>query len=384
MFNAKTVFILGAGASCHYGYPTGEELVSRVRKKASTTWTYFDEASMNLGAVTVRPDYVKRNNPDMPTNGTTGLREQMREAMNECKQLAQRLRYVEPLVIDYFIGQNRPLEDIAKLLIAWEIMECEATSENRASHNQVVDANWCRFVIHKLVTGCADGPALLQNKVTFVTFNYDNSLENQLWRGLTHLQQFEDVAEEFLGEDRILHVYGHIREQLEGQLPKIDWRLGGTKELETARNNQESQIWEHGKALLDTAFSASKGIKIISPDKAEMNPAIEKAKQAIAEAECVYILGYGFDNINNKLLDLANLLRANNNDWKYVLLTNYKNRGVVNKNASRLLFNGNANVLLEERGQVVSVMTFTCEKSIRTVYEALAYDFDAPEERPHS
>jgi hypothetical protein len=30
MFKAKTVFILGAGASCHYGFPTGEELVKRV------------------------------------------------------------------------------------------------------------------------------------------------------------------------------------------------------------------------------------------------------------------------------------------------------------------------------------------------------------------
>ncbi|MBU6235916.1 MAG: hypothetical protein KGQ41_08730, partial [Alphaproteobacteria bacterium] len=30
----STAFILGAGASCGYGYPTGEKLVTRIRDKA--------------------------------------------------------------------------------------------------------------------------------------------------------------------------------------------------------------------------------------------------------------------------------------------------------------------------------------------------------------
>ena len=30
MINKKTVFVLGAGASCPYGYPSGPELVRRV------------------------------------------------------------------------------------------------------------------------------------------------------------------------------------------------------------------------------------------------------------------------------------------------------------------------------------------------------------------
>jgi hypothetical protein len=36
MFKASnsTVFILGAGASWHYGYPTGETLVEKVKEKA--------------------------------------------------------------------------------------------------------------------------------------------------------------------------------------------------------------------------------------------------------------------------------------------------------------------------------------------------------------
>jgi hypothetical protein len=43
MFTDKnpTVFILGAGASWHYGYPTGEKLVQKVIEKAKCASTYF-------------------------------------------------------------------------------------------------------------------------------------------------------------------------------------------------------------------------------------------------------------------------------------------------------------------------------------------------------
>ena len=34
MFNRKTVFVLGAGASWHYGYPTGEGLIEKIVLRA--------------------------------------------------------------------------------------------------------------------------------------------------------------------------------------------------------------------------------------------------------------------------------------------------------------------------------------------------------------
>lgn len=44
---------MGAGASWHYGYPTGDELIKRARNKASSLATYFRDYSNNvtLGAV---------------------------------------------------------------------------------------------------------------------------------------------------------------------------------------------------------------------------------------------------------------------------------------------------------------------------------------------
>lgn len=41
MFTEPTVFILGAGASWHYGYPTGEKLVEHVIAAATRAADFF-------------------------------------------------------------------------------------------------------------------------------------------------------------------------------------------------------------------------------------------------------------------------------------------------------------------------------------------------------
>lgn len=369
MFHAETVFILGAGASWHYYYPTGEELVKQVQDKAVSAAAYFEQATRDHPSLLIRPDFVKRRHPDPFPNDDQLIpssRAEFVAAASEAKALASKLAAVDPLVIDYFIGHNIHLEDIAKLCIAWKILECEPSGARGSSGH-----NWCRFVIHKLVAGCPNGPSLLANRVHFITFNYDLSLEHRLSKGLSSLELFADVAAEFLGGDRIMHVYGSIREEM-GDAPAVPhWDLRPGR-------------WEDGKKLLDHVFKASQGIKTISPEKSaltDLSATVKRIQQLIADAECVYILGYGFDEINSKLLDLPNSLRVTTKR-KRVLFTNYKNRGIVNKNASRIFFNGNSNALLEERGQVIEYPPFACEKSINDVYHALAYDFDNPEERP--
>jgi hypothetical protein len=122
MFRAKTVIILGAGASWHYGYPTGEELVKRVIVKARSASKYFTDYLRNSAApLANRPRIVCGDDPAVPKDGNTGLRRQWSIAANRCEDLIERLIAADPLVIDYFIDQNRHLEDIAKLFIAWVI-----------------------------------------------------------------------------------------------------------------------------------------------------------------------------------------------------------------------------------------------------------------------
>jgi hypothetical protein len=391
MFKAKTVIILGAGASWHYGYPTGEELVNRVIEKAKTARDYFSNPNVPRAE---RPRIVSGDDSSTPKAGDAGLQRQWVTASTKCQDLIGRLVAADPLVIDYFIDQNRHLEDIAKLCIAWVILEREFVSlqyrgnENRRELDQKANDNWYRFLLHKLTSGCPDGAALLSNRVTFVTFNYDVSLEIELYRGLGHLVKFSDYAERFVTEnDRIIHVYGRLRKDPPWHLTGINWEVFGNVSLESGPVAQPSppKFWTDVTAVLDYAFETSQGLQIIAPEKALAESGlvrdhIQKARTAIAEAECVYILGYGFDQLNSRLLELPESLNMDRSD-KTVMFTNYGNSGVVNKNAARL-FGLQPNELLPEGGRLIPRRNSLCEKSVKDVYGALALDFDSPEERP--
>ena len=354
MFKAKTVMMLGAGASWHYGYPTGEELVKRVIDKARTARNYLNDYLGNSAApLASRPRIVSGDDSAIPKDGDTGLRKQWVTATNKCQDLIERLNAADPLVIDYFIDQNRHLEDIAKLCIAWVILEREFVSvhyggnENRreiAQKNPAVAAlcrgndNWYRFLLHKLTSGCPNGEMLLSNNVTFVTLNYDVSLEIELYRGLGHLARFSEYAERLITEnDRIIHVYGRLRKDPPWQLMGINWETFGRISLagSTLAQTSPPQFWTDVKTILDHAYEASQGLQIIAPEKAHAEIGsvpdhIQKAREAIAEAECVYILGYGFDPMNSDLLKLHEDLNMNHRS-KTVMFTNYNNSGIINK-----------------------------------------------------
>src|ERR1700740_919506 len=99
MFKAKTVIILGAGASWHYGYPTGEELVKRVISKATIARSFFSNYATNRGGPpSNRPRIVSGDDPSIPKDGNLGLQKQWMAAANKCQDLIERLNAVDPLV----------------------------------------------------------------------------------------------------------------------------------------------------------------------------------------------------------------------------------------------------------------------------------------------
>lgn len=91
MFKAKTVIILGAGASWHYGYPTGEELVKLVIDKARIATNYFRGYSSSAGVpLANRPCIVSGNDPAIPKDGDSGLLKQWTTA-TKCQDLIKRV-----------------------------------------------------------------------------------------------------------------------------------------------------------------------------------------------------------------------------------------------------------------------------------------------------
>jgi len=387
MFKKPTVFVLGAGASWHYGYPTGEELVREVGRKCDVLEQYF--ASAMEEPVGRMPQYVQEKLTSIrQEKSLSPANEQYRawsDAISECAQLKQRLRNVDPLVIDYFLGQNIELQPLGKMLIAWVIRERETRyqRESRNMNRKIIfedtppEDNWIRYVVHRLVVGCASSKELLQNQVTFVTFNYDMSLEDQIRNGLRSNSLFsvKDVNE-FLGGNRFLHVYGKIRDNLNTDfVPLYDLHAPGAKP--TAKIDPD-----FAKGILDQLYRISRDIRTIDPHEKSDETQLEKIRNIIYRAQCIYVLGFGFDRKNCERIGLDPVnLRPSIGMPKSILFTNHENSNRVNKAASKA-FTSHADAFLGEkltndsRGGLGNYH----EKSTRDCYGALALDFDEIEE----
>lgn len=118
-----------AGTTVHYGYPTGADLVKKVFAKAKIVNSFCTQAtSAPLASAAIHcPNYLS---PDgsraMPSDGAKGIHDQWERGRLESEQFIERLTSVDPLVIDYFLGINTPLQKIGKLLITWVLLESEA------------------------------------------------------------------------------------------------------------------------------------------------------------------------------------------------------------------------------------------------------------------
>ena len=370
----STVFILGAGASWHYGYPTGETLVKKVIQKASIAARFFGHSLRAINAQ--RPAYLTEDqgfDVEWPSL--------WEKAHNECVKLKAGLEQVKPLVIDYYLGWNPDLQRIGRLLIAWVILECEHFSQNtninRPQHQTFLPGSepqddWCRFIIHQLAIHCKESKDLRRNSVSFVTFNYDVSLEHALRNGLKHIQMFDekDVAT-FLGGSRIIHIYGKIREAT-AAAARVDWDVQN-QDPEQFGGTQLVNFQDKMRKILDVAYSASKGLRVIDPnDKGADDTEIMVAQAAISNAKRIFVLGYGFDENNSERLNLREYLRyAMELRERRVAFTNFQDINQINKRAS-ILFYGNPGAF--PPGGKAFVDRY--EKSIRNTYEALAMDFD--------
>lgn len=416
MFREPTAFILGAGASYHYNYPTGEQLVKAAIKKALYLEGEITKYIQNGFITGCWPGYIweKYNHSENPDNIPYNRRLELWEATKkECAAFAQSLKYSNSLLIDYFLANNRELRGIGKLIVAWVILECEteyfSKGGNQNRINTLLDSiiganqtkandlqnqinkngcpdNWCRFILHKLVTGWGEHQKLKDNQVTFVTFNYDVSLETILQRGLRSFGNDFISAEEindFFDEknERFLHVYGKIcadARQSRAYL-RVEPPIHNSREQANLLRMEHLQNW------FDAAYTASKNLKLVGiHEKPENKETIEKARKALVTAKNIFILGYGFDAENNKLLELSkatNVYQVNN---KNLYFTNYEDKNAINKRASQLFFDrkdGFLDKYIRDANDYSYIANLASrrnyyEKSVRDAYQALERDFD--------
>jgi hypothetical protein len=367
MFRKETVFVLGAGASWHYGYPTGEELVADVLRCTQRLRQYLERRiSANYNAI-FQPKIVAQIEGSYPENSW----DRWRACIAQCDDLINRLQSTAPLVIDYFLGWNRPLEKLGRAMIACALLERESHGAGKHNYNRVLkynlgpksaqfryqdfNDNWVRFVVHQLLLGCADSSQLDQNNVRFVTFNYDRSLERLLKDALNGADFLKRVdIDAFLAPGRIVHMYG----ALNGVLPDASG-------FQAMISGGGVSTFGEADSLLDFCVSASENIRVIDPHSKGLGTECAEAQGMLDAAENVYFLGFGFDPNNTFRLGWPSQ-RQNRN----IYFTNMDDAMTVNKRFAAAL---NKPAFAGDGARI----GYGAEKSTRNCYDAIALDFGA-------
>ncbi len=339
MFEKETVFILGAGASWHYGYPTGEDLVKKIIEKTNSFLKDLERQSTSRLDGYGRP-YAMIMDAHLPKFPLNNSREKIKE---NCRKLASRLTQTNTLVIDSFLSnQSAELQEIGKFIIAWVIFDCERDyffglkkyNNNNYNQNRCNETNqkntgslkydrddWCRFIIHKIVSGCQTKNAgakkdnskyLNDNNVHFITFNYDVSLEQSVLKGLQALSDYftEEEIKEFLSKDRFIHMYGQVRENL---YVENYWEKFVPENIEWDQMQSPNP---------DRIYQASQLIRTIEDVDKEDDKIFRLVQKIIRNAQKIYILGFGFDERNCDRLGIdSDLFKTS--DPKDIAFTNF-------------------------------------------------------------
>lgn len=255
MISGETVFIVGAGAHCSYGFPSG-------RKLKSDIISFVDE-SIN--------GYPDINLLHLPSRGVGTANDVQPENM---RRFVRALTDAGQPSIDAFINANLHMpgfETIGKASIAKVLLDYEESATPSSNED------WLEYLFEVLIEGVGSPQQFVtENNVSFITFNYDTYLERWLLSRIKSSFGLEiGQALEVLTSIPILHVYGDL----------------GTFQRSTT---DKLKSW----------VIATKKIRIIYD--AEINDRnVNACKSLLEAAKSVCLLGFGYHQENIDILNLG-------------------------------------------------------------------------------
>lgn len=233
----RTVFVLGAGASKPYAFPLGSELKSKII------------------------DYL-------PHTAFKGLIQERGFSKSLLDDFAEALAGTNLPTIDIFLEKKPSFRQIGAYAIAYTLFKFE-------NHHQIFPYRDWYGHIYNILNFENNSPDT--GKITFVTLNYDRSLEYFLSKSpkFNCSENKMDIAHEKLQKLSIIHAHGSL-----GHYPDVQFGLEPTPA---------------------SLVEAVKGILIVS-DKLEDSKDFITAKQAIFDADNIVFIGFGYDRLTMKKL----------------------------------------------------------------------------------
>ncbi|MBQ0946338.1 hypothetical protein KAK07_23565 [Ideonella sp. 4Y16] len=186
--------------------------------------------------------------------------------------------------IDAFLARRSEFSDLGKLAIAIQILKLEQPG---VIYEGLAPGRWFSDLLHAM-----DAPwdQMNQNRISFVTFNYDRSLEFALSTALQYRHgKTPNEVEVLMKEFPIVHAYGQL-----GSLNPDDPSF--------------VQYGAHSNPM-DTRFlfRAMQGIQVI-PEGRDGSDTFSEAQALISRADAICFLGFGFDETNVRRLGGESIL----------------------------------------------------------------------------
>lgn len=184
MATTRTTLVLGAGASCPYGFPTASELRELILLRNRFK---IDQAIRRMHALGELADVAD------------AFIQACYEA-SYIQSFRDQFFLSQTASIDNFV-QNRPeFDTIARHTLSAIFSHCE--------RRDLLDGDWYQLFRRVLL---ANGPDFDPERYSIITFNYDRSLEYFLWRAIQHTFGLQEgVAYQHLQRLSIHHVYGSL------------------------------------------------------------------------------------------------------------------------------------------------------------------------------
>lgn len=257
MISTETVFILGAGSNFLYKFPLASDLRKNICKDFPISFIELIEKS------------------DITNKG---------QLIEEAKDFADKFFKSSIESIDAFLFFNPHLSDVGKIAITFYILNAEKISMFREDCINP-SKDWYTMLFNKMIEGLdpVDWNIFGENKVTFITFNYDRSLEFFLYESLmnsfTSADRLDLINE--LKKIPVYHVYGKP-----AYLPWED----GVQKLSYRSNFGIHEV---------TDFSVN--LKLIN-ERYDDKDYLKKIMVEISKAKEIYFLGFAYRKENLDIL----------------------------------------------------------------------------------
>lgn len=250
MIKHNTVFILGAGASIPYDFPSGYDLLNRICKALEQNNSVFFRLIQSCG---------------FDQNLISEFRHELYHSMQKS--------------VDAFLEKRTEFIDVGKAAIAATLIPFEQEQKLFRLQNK---PNWYEYLFNLLADKKEDFP---ENQVSIITYNYDRSFEHFMFTALKHSYNLDsETAADMLNSMPIYHIHGKL-----GDLP----HLGD----EVIPYNYVVENKLH-PAHLKICIRQIKIIHELEEDTTELI----KTRKLLSESNRIFFLGFGYHILNIKRL----------------------------------------------------------------------------------